>query len=122
MKILTNEIYKNQEGDNVYLSVEQEKAGKPADTLAIIEATLKFSNYASGAEILQAVEIKGKLKLEEGYIKLEDTDFEFIKTKSNQNQSLLRAGLTFAPFFKALENPLTEEDMKTPKKSEEKVK
>ena len=121
MKILINETYKNQEGGNVYLSAEQEKAKKSADTMAILDATLRYGQYANGAEILQAMEIKGKLKLEENYIKLEDADFEFVKTRANQNQALLQAGLTFAPFFEALENPLKEKDMELERKPENKV-
>jgi len=109
MKILKNEVYKNQEGGNVYLSAEQEKAKKPADTLTVLEGLLKYGEYESGAEILQAAEVKEKLKLNDGYIKLEDADFNFIKSKAENYQPLLKSGLVFSKFYKALNSPLTEE-------------
>jgi len=119
MKILKNEIYKNQEGGNVYLSAEQEKTKKSASTFAVIEGLLKYSKYDNGTEILQAAEVKGKIKVEHGYIRLEDSDFEFIKGKAQVYQPLLQSGLIFAPFYKALNTPLTEEDIREEKNSDD---
>jgi len=72
-----------------------------ADTKSTIEFVLNNYPYESSIEVIKAFKLTSKLKVDEkkGTIALEDSEYEFVKTKVNTFKPLLNSGLRFYPFY-----------------------
>lgn len=99
MKTLKNENYKD---NNIIIKDEK---GKEITTRKLIEIILRNSQYKTTNDQMTAFGIVNnldkKLKLEKGFIQIEDADFKLIDQLTNEYQPI-KKGLVFAPFLEAL--------------------
>lgn len=80
-----------------------EKGEVEANTLSIIETVIDNFPYQTAKDIMKGFKIFSKLEVKDGFIELEDSDFDWLKEKVESFAPIVQAGQRFRKFFELFE-------------------